>query len=488
MKKRLLLFTLAVTFSCFVAFAQDFQASGTWEKFPSNYKDYSISMVDRLGDDYVVLLTYKDGYVLRKKLAVVDEHLQILRSMDFNDRITPKSPYGKDGKPSSGTSKMTIQNGILDYLYADYDNNKQCRVLTRQSYDLESMKHVKNEELMCATDLEPNAKDLIGGLRMWDFDSFDEIWSENREYVCIIAHRIDTRWRCVNLTIYDRQFNKVAEAMHLDTFRIPKMKYKEQVLRFQDYDYDYAISNEGKLTFVRSVSKRFLQSDGSDVAIYELSKDGLKRYDFGRTMGHCQFYSPELLQVKDGKVLVFGIYAPIAEKKDFKLEGSCTLELNLETNEARQVEMIPFEKAAKGTWRHDFLSEDNIATVFGPIWKTPQGWIKVLNPNTSKTSYVAFLDETGCIKSMYPLNKNIDSKAQYVHNNKFYYVVWLKDYLISVDENGKEEQHPIPYSLHLYKDDQQYLHIFKGHEKPSTWSFFKTSTTGFVFGKLQFSE
>jgi hypothetical protein len=37
MKKRLLLFTLAVTFSCFVAFAQDFQASGTWEKFPSNY-------------------------------------------------------------------------------------------------------------------------------------------------------------------------------------------------------------------------------------------------------------------------------------------------------------------------------------------------------------------------------------------------------------------------------------------------------------------
>ena len=162
MKRRFLLSVLAATLSYTLAFAQSCQVSGTWKKLPQDFKDYRITMLDRLGDDYVVLMHYEYG---GKKLAVVDENFKILRSMDFITRRTPRFTYAKDGKESSGRASMKINNGVLEHLYADFDETAKCRVLSRHSYDLNSMTLVKNEVLMSATDLEPGAKDLLGGIR-----------------------------------------------------------------------------------------------------------------------------------------------------------------------------------------------------------------------------------------------------------------------------------------------------------------------------------
>lgn len=495
MKRRLLFLTLAMTCSCVVTFAQEFQTSGSWRRIPSEYKDQTISMVDKFGDDYVVTLTYfvaKEG-LNKKKLAVVDENMHILRLMDYNERIIPPvKKWEKDGNLSTGPSCMMIKNGNLEHLYADWDNTRECRVLTRNSYDLTSMNLIKSEELMCATNLEPNGSlKSMNRRRFYDFDDFKVQWSENGEYVGLITYHWYLYQRCFNLVLYDHQFNKLAEAKGLDTFQLPKLKYKEFSQQFQDYYYDFTVSNDGRMTFVRSVSKRFLQSDGSDVAVFELSKDGYKRHDFGKVMGKCQFYSPDLLQVKDGKALVFGIYAPVADQENMKMEGHCTLELDLGTNTVRQVEKTPFEEAFSVSWGMGYMPQGNYFEPSGRIWNTSKGWIKILNLHpssiTEKNKYrIAFLDENGCIRSIYPLNKNADSYTRFVYNDKLYYAVFLKDYLISIGEDGKEEQHPIPYSHHLYKDYDHSLRIFFD-DKKGTWPFFKTDANDFMFGKLQIS-
>ncbi len=508
MKKRLPLLMLVTTIIGFVSFAQTFQTQGEWTKFPKEYKDYSISIVDKWGDNYVAILTYEYG---GKKLAVVDENLQILRSMDFNDRKNHQLALGGDGWRRNGMSVMTIKNDCLEYLYADCDDKTSSRVLTRHSYDLKTMTHVKNEELLRSNNLDPNNEVKSSFRRkFYDFNEFAIQWSENEKYVGIVTYAWYHYQRCFNLILYDSQFNKMAEIKGLDSFQLPELKSKELVEQYQDYDFDFNVSNDGRMTFVRSVSKRFLLSDGSDVAILELSKEGVKRHDFGKVLGKCHFYSPDLLQVKDGKAEVIGIYAPVAEKKDSQLEGYCTLEFDMNTDDVQQVEKMAFEAPVsvswsigflpitvgflrrtitqtKGEWKFENLILDKGAGqsyhariyIFKDVWQTSKGWILTSNGK------VFFLDTNGRTKATYPLNKNVDSYARFVYNDKLYYAVWLKDYFISIDENGNEVQHPIPNYRHLYRDDH---YLFISHDKPDTWSFFKIQTGAFMSGKIQFGE
>lgn len=477
MKRFFLLAVMFLVCTCSMTFAEEVITTGTWKKTPKSLREYAVNFYGKVSDGYAVSLT--NQYVT--KIAVLDNNLNLLRSVTFEPRT--RAPIGNGGKPAKGSLRSWLNDNTLEMLFDDYNKEKKCRIITRRSYDLASMQLVKEESLCAEIDLEPNATDLLGGVRMFDFSDFYCLQSENKEYIALITYALSPFRHCVNLAIYDRNFNKIAEAPHLDLFRVPKMKGKEAQLKAQDYDYDVNLDDNGKLTFVRSNSKRFLESDGSDVVVYELSKDGLKQHNFGKPLGAMQYYSPEILQIKDGKILTFGIYAPIADLKEFKLEGSCTIEYDLNNDAVQVLEKVPFETAAKGAWRHDFLSQYNVGSIYGPLFKTSNGWIKILRSSTAKYGakpYVSFIDERGCIKVTHQFPHSING-PYFSYNDKLYYSVKLKEFIYSIDENGKSEEYAIPYEYRLYDG----LMMFQENEEKGKWDFLKLDIGSYMIGTVQ---
>ena len=64
-------------------------------------------------------------------------------------------------------------------------------------------------------------------------------------------------------------------------------------------------------------------------------------------MAMNQIYSPNILQIKDGKLLAFGVYAPVAKRKEFQLEGNAIFEFDLKTDKAVIAEKKPFDSSKR---------------------------------------------------------------------------------------------------------------------------------------------
>ena len=458
---------------CTMTFAEEVITTGLWKNVPKPLRNYSSIVLGKVNDGVALLSIneYKE-----QKLAVLDENMQVLRERKLD---------WKEYLPTTrGSSYQVIGNTL--YCISMYregvfkDNALMCT-----SYDLISLSRIKEERLMEQIEHEADAKDLANNFGVLNFNKISCKRSENNEYVAIVAHYI-TKWRrCVNLFVCDRNLNIIAQAPKIDYFRVPKMKSKEYDLNIEDYDFDYNISNDGKLTFISSISRRFLQSSGSDLAVYELSKDGLKQHRYGKVMAMTQIYSPNILQIKDGKLLAFVVYAPVAERKEFQLEGNVVFEFDLETDKAVIADKKPFDSSIDAAWKKfNIFSSEEISRLGGGVWKISNGWIKTQVRYKNGTAYTdaLFIDSEGHITSTYPLRKNADKTIFLAYNDKLYYSVFLKDGIFRIDKNGEEKTFSVPYE-HRLNDIYLTTQLSDG-----TYSFFKKVTGSFMFETLQIKE
>lgn len=471
--KKVLVLMFIVCF-CTMTFAEEVITTGLWKDVPKPLRKYSSIVLGKVNDGVALLSIneYKE-----RKLAVLDENMQVLRERKLD---------WKEYLPTTGDLSYQVIGNTLNCINIYRDAKGKGNALMNTSYDLTSLSRIKDERLMDQVEHEAGAADLANNFGVLNFNKISCKRSENNEYVAIVAHYI-TKWRrCVNLIVCDSHLNIIAQAPKIDYFRIPKMKIKEYDKNIEDYDFDYDISNDGKLTFISSISRRFLQSSGSDLAVYELSKDGLKQHKYGKVMAMTQIYSPNILQIKDGKLLAFGVYAPVAERKEFQLEGNAIFEFDLETDKAVIAEKKPFDSSIDAAWKKfNIFSSEEIYRLGGQVWNISNGWIKTQVRYKNGTAYTdaLFIDSEGHITSTYPLRKNADQSNMLVYNDKLYYSLLYKDGIYRIDKNGEEKTFSVPYEHLLDKNISLNTQLSDG-----TYSFFKKATGSFMFETLQIKE
>ena len=355
-------------------------------------------------------------------------------------------PAPREGKFKSGVSE--VRNGNRLYYFYGYYAKKITHLLAC-AYDLPQMTNAFIKEFHQATNIITLKKKSN-----WNFlpvssgGAYDVRFSKNGNYIGVATYENRVMGRCFNLALYDRDFNLVSKQEYLDTTLVRAWEKEEVFSSMEGYEYDFAVADEGTLTFVRSHYTYFHKnSEGSDISVYILSKDGFRRIDFGTALERNDFHYPKIIAAEADKIMVTGIYSDVSRFNGnyptYLHTGLCTLSIPL--SEGGSIEKLAWEK-------FDFLfPTTEQKPMFFPsfqkveilTWDTPGGKAYLFNDK------LAIIDPEGKILSIkkLPAKPFEENTYRIIDSGRLYWMTLTAaggNLLYGVDWEGNVTRTPVP--------------------------------------------